>query len=80
MHLPFLCSSEAARFAKPKAGGQAAINSQKASPLQRQEGEGRSICPCLGPLQRGFLSFLGLPEGGCSLQSQRGESRLNVNT
>lgn len=29
MHLPFLCSTEAARFSNPEAGGQAAINSQR---------------------------------------------------
>lgn len=40
MHLPFLCSAEAARFSKPKAGGQAAINSQsQASSAARGGGE-----------------------------------------
>lgn len=63
MHLPFLCSSEAARFSKPKAGGQAAINSQRQALFKRQGGEGRSICPSLGPLQRRYSLFPRAPRG-----------------
>lgn len=80
MHLPFLCSSEAARFSKPKAGGQAAINSQRQALFRGKRGRGDPFAPAWDPCREGILSFPGLPEGGCSLQSQRGESGLNVNT
>lgn len=45
MHLPFLCSTEAARFSNPEAGGQAAINSQREALFKHKRGRGDPFEP-----------------------------------
>lgn len=45
MHLPFLCSTEAARFSNPEAGGQAAINSQREALFRYGRGRGDPFAP-----------------------------------
>ena len=74
MHLPFLCSTEAARFSNPEAGGQAAINSQREALFRYRRGRGDPFAPAQDAWREGFLSFPGLLVSCCSLQSQRGES------
>lgn len=54
MHLPFLCSAEAARFSKPKAGGQAAINSQSKALFSGKRGRGDPFAPAWDPCREGF--------------------------
>lgn len=78
MHLPFLCSTDAARFSNPEAGGQAATNSQREA-LFRLEG-GVSICPCPGPLEGGFSLFPRAPSELLLLAESEERIRLNVNT
>lgn len=45
MHLPFLCSTEAARFSTPEAGGQAAINSPREALFKYGRGGGEIHVP-----------------------------------
>lgn len=74
MHLPFLCSTEAARFSNPEAGGQAAINSPREALFRYRRGRGDPFAPGQDPWREGFLSFSGLLVSCSSLQSQRGET------
>ena len=55
MHLPFLCSTEAARFSNSEAGGQATINSQREAQFRSRKGREDPLAP--GPLEGGFSLF-----------------------
>lgn len=74
MHLPFLCSTEAARFSNPEAGGPAAINSQREALFRYKRGREDPFAPAWDPCGEGFLPFPALKSECCSLLSQRGES------
>lgn len=75
MHLPFLCSTEAARVTNPEAGGQAAINSQREALFRHKRGKGDGFTFAWDPCGEGFCLSRGSVRVSAVACRVRGENQ-----